>query len=50
MLDPATGAQLTSSFLGIGLVCNPLRMTGTTGPDGTLYQGTETGVVRITRG
>ncbi|WP_328303084.1 hypothetical protein OG389_34775 [Streptomyces sp. NBC_00435] len=50
VLDPATGAQLTSSFLGIGLVYNPLQMTGTTGPDGTLYQGTETGVVRITKG
>ncbi|MFE2287432.1 hypothetical protein ACFXDJ_25085 [Streptomyces sp. NPDC059443] len=50
VLDPATGAQLSSSFLGIGLVYNPLQMTGTTGPDGTLYQGTETGVVRITKG
>lgn len=50
VLDPATGAQLTSSFLGIGLVYNPLQMTGTTGSDGTLYQGTETGVVRITKG
>ncbi|MER7763511.1 hypothetical protein [Streptomyces sp. NPDC097619] len=49
VLDPATGAQLTSSYLGIGLVYNPLQMRGTTGPDGTLYQGTETGVVRIWR-
>ena len=47
VIDPATGARLTSSFLGIGLVYNPLQMRGTTAPDGTLYQGTETGVVRI---
>ncbi|MEV7416637.1 hypothetical protein [Streptomyces sp. NPDC089919] len=49
VLDPATGTQLTSSRLGIGLLFNPLQMTGTTAPDGTLYQGTETGVLRITR-
>ncbi|MFE1789165.1 hypothetical protein ACFW7J_12360 [Streptomyces sp. NPDC059525] len=49
VIDPATGAQLTSSFLGIGLVYNPLQMRGTAAPDGTLYQGTETGVVRISR-
>ncbi|MGY3334199.1 streptogramin lyase [Streptomyces filamentosus] len=49
VIDPATGAQLTSSYLGIGLVYNPLQMRGTATPDGTLYQGTETGVVRISR-
>ncbi|GLX16571.1 hypothetical protein [Streptomyces lavendulae] len=49
VIDPATGAQLNSSFLGIGLVYNPLQMRGTAAPDGTLYQGTETGVVRISR-
>ncbi|MFF2570627.1 hypothetical protein [Streptomyces sp. NPDC058084] len=49
VIDPATGAQLTSSFLGIGLVYNPLQMRGTAAPDGTLYQGTETGVVRISK-
>ncbi|MFE2166460.1 hypothetical protein ACFXB3_15530 [Streptomyces sp. NPDC059447] len=49
VVDPATGAQLTSSYLGIGLVYNPLQMRGTAGPDGTLYQGTETGVVRISK-
>ncbi|MFI5983709.1 hypothetical protein ACIBEA_22860 [Streptomyces sp. NPDC051555] len=49
VLDPATGAQLSSSFLGIGLVYNPLQMRGTAAPDGTLYQGTETGVVRISK-
>ncbi|MFE2877768.1 hypothetical protein ACFXG6_32330 [Streptomyces roseus] len=49
VIDPVTGAQLTSSFLGIGLVYNPLQMRGTAAPDGTLYQGTETGVVRISK-
>ncbi|MGW1521669.1 hypothetical protein [Streptomyces sp. NPDC002287] len=49
VIDPATGAQTASSFLGIGLVYNPLQMRGTAAPDGTLYQGTETGVVRISR-
>ncbi|MFJ8128499.1 hypothetical protein [Streptomyces hydrogenans] len=49
VLDPATDAQLTSSFLGIGMVHNPLQMRGTAAPDGTLYQGTETGVVRISQ-
>jgi hypothetical protein len=47
VLDPATGQQLSSTTLGLGLIWNPLQMTGTTGPDGTLYQGTETGVVEI---
>ncbi|MDH6117928.1 hypothetical protein ABH930_005215 [Kitasatospora sp. GAS204A] len=50
VLDPATGAQLSSVPIGIGLLYNPLQMTGTTAPDGTLYQGTETGVLRFTRG
>ncbi len=49
VIDPATGAKLTSTAFGIGLLYNPLQMTGTTAPDGTLYQGTETGVLRITR-
>ncbi|WP_329578019.1 hypothetical protein OG500_07675 [Kitasatospora sp. NBC_01250] len=48
-LDPATGTQLSSSPIGLGLLYNPLQMTGTTGPDGTLYQGTETGILRFTR-
>ena len=47
VIDPATGALESSSLLGIGLLDNPLQMTGTTGPDGTLYQGTETGVLAI---
>jgi len=47
VIDPATGTELSSSLLGIGLLDNPLQMTGTTGPDGTLYQGTETGVVEV---
>ncbi|GAA1937341.1 hypothetical protein [Kitasatospora viridis] len=48
-LDPATGRQVASTPIGLGLLYNPLQMTGTTAPDGTLYQGTETGVLRITR-
>nr|WP_099907565.1 hypothetical protein [Streptomyces sp. TLI_171] len=49
VIDPATGARLAGSTFGIGLLYNPLQMTGTTAPDGTLYQGTETGVLRIAR-
>ncbi|MGW6708218.1 hypothetical protein ACWGDE_25450 [Streptomyces sp. NPDC054956] len=49
VLDPATGKVDTTSRLGIGLLFNPLQMTGTTGPDGTFYQGTETGVVAVRR-
>ncbi|AUG81518.1 hypothetical protein CFP65_6894 [Kitasatospora sp. MMS16-BH015] len=49
-VDPASGAQLSSSRIGLGLLYNPLQMTGTTAPDGTLYQGTETGVLRVTAG
>ena len=48
VLDPATGAVESSSPIGLGLLYNPLQMTGTTAPDGTLYQGTETGVLHIT--
>ncbi|KHL18624.1 hypothetical protein CLV56_1525 [Mumia flava] len=48
-LDPHTGAELSASFLGLGLAYNPLQMTGTTAANGTLYQGTETGIVRISR-
>ncbi|MEY9877186.1 streptogramin lyase [Streptacidiphilus sp. MAP12-33] len=49
-VDPATGARRSSSWIGLGLLYDPLQMTGTTAPDGTLYQGTETGVLRVTRG
>ncbi|WP_033213199.1 hypothetical protein [Kitasatospora phosalacinea] len=49
VIDPATGAKVAGGSFGIGLLYNPLQMTGTTAPDGTLYQGTETGVLRITR-
>ena len=47
VLDPATGRLLSSTTLGIGLLYNPLQMTGTNSPDGTFYQGTETGVVEV---
>ncbi|TWV34545.1 hypothetical protein FRZ03_28400, partial [Streptomyces misionensis] len=49
VIDPATGTVQKTSSIGPGLLYNPLQMTGTTAPDGTLYQGTETGVLRITR-
>ncbi|MFF0561751.1 hypothetical protein [Streptomyces sp. NPDC004266] len=49
VVDPATGHRLSSSYLGIDLVYNPLQMRGTAALDGILYQGTETGVVRIAR-
>lgn len=49
VVDPRTGRVVTSSLLGLGLLYNPLQMTGTTGRDGSHYQGTETGVVRVRR-
>ena len=48
VVDPASGAVLSNQSIGIGLLYHPLQMTGTTAADGTLYQGTETGVLRIT--
>ncbi|MFD1824803.1 MULTISPECIES: hypothetical protein [Mumia] len=40
---------MKTSLLGLGLLFNPLQMTGMTGRDATLYQGTETGVVHVRR-
>ncbi|MFF8596894.1 hypothetical protein ACF061_36845 [Streptomyces sp. NPDC015220] len=49
VLDPATGETLTTRYLGLGLLYNPLQMTGTTTADGTFWQGTATGVVAVRR-
>ncbi|POX55793.1 hypothetical protein C3489_07865 [Streptomyces sp. Ru71] len=49
VLDSSTGETLRSRYLGTGLLCNPLQMTGTTTADGTFWQGTLTGVVAVRR-
>ncbi|GAA5054824.1 SMP-30/gluconolactonase/LRE family protein [Streptomyces similanensis] len=49
VLDSATGRTLSTRYLGIGLLYNPLQMTGTTTADGTFWQGTATGVVAVRR-
>lgn len=47
-VDADTGRVLSRAYLGFGLA-NPLQMTGTVMPDGTLYQGTISGWLRIAR-
>lgn len=49
-IDPATGRVTRSKQVGIGSLYDSLQMAGTIGPDGTYYQGTVTGVVRVTAG
>lgn len=47
-VDATTGTLTSRTYLGLGLV-NPLQMTGTVTPDGTLYQGVLTGLLRFSR-
>ncbi|MGD6749241.1 hypothetical protein [Streptomyces sp. BH105] len=46
-IDPATGQVTRSKRIGIGSLYDSLQMAGTIGPNGTYYQGTITGVVRV---
>ncbi|WP_329567581.1 hypothetical protein [Kitasatospora sp. NBC_01266] len=46
-IDPQTGAVVRTAFLGAGFLFDTLQMVGTTAPGGVVYQGTMTGVVRI---
>lgn len=46
-IDPATGEVTRSKRIGIGSLYDSLQMAGTIGPNGTYYQGTITGVVRV---
>jgi hypothetical protein len=48
-VDPATGAVLATQPLGAGFAFDTLQQVGTITPDGVLYQGTVTGLVRVSR-
>lgn len=48
-IDATTGVPVSSSAIG-GKRANTLQMVGTIAPNGTLYQGTITGFVRVTGG
>ena len=47
-VDPATGAVVRTRYLGGGFVFDTLQMVGSIAPGGVVYQGTTTGVLRIT--
>ncbi|MFF2327145.1 MULTISPECIES: hypothetical protein [unclassified Streptomyces] len=47
-IDPATGKVTRSSQVGIGSLYDTLQMAGTAAPGGVYYQGTVTGILRIT--
>ncbi len=46
-LDPATGREVRAHHLGVGSLFDTLQMVGNFAPGGVVYQGTITGVVRI---
>jgi hypothetical protein len=46
-IDPETGKQLSSVPLGATTAYETLQLAGNIAPDGTLYQGTLTGILRI---
>ncbi|MFD8087490.1 hypothetical protein ACFV4F_38025 [Kitasatospora sp. NPDC059722] len=46
-IDPATGAVGRTRFLGAGFLFDTLQMVGSIAPGGVVYQGTTTGVLRI---
>lgn len=48
VIDPNTGNTLGSEFVGAGPEYDTLQMTGTITPEGVVYQGTMTGIIRIT--
>ncbi|MFE9249481.1 hypothetical protein [Streptomyces sp. NPDC007088] len=47
-IDPATGAVTRSGRVGVGSLFDTLQMAGTAAPGGVWYQGTVTGVLRVT--
>lgn len=49
-VDPATGAVVRTEYLGAGFLFDTLQMVGSIAPGGVVYQGTTTGVLRITAG
>ncbi|MCX4746780.1 hypothetical protein OG455_14830 [Kitasatospora sp. NBC_01287] len=49
-IDPRTGAVVRTSLLGVTSLYDSLQMVGTTAPGGVVYQGSLTGVLRISAG
>ncbi|MFG3224721.1 hypothetical protein ACGF07_08075 [Kitasatospora sp. NPDC048194] len=49
-IDPETGNTVRTKWLGSGFIFDTLQMAGTIAPGGVVYQGTTTGVLRISAG
>lgn len=47
-IDPRTGVVVRTQYTGAGFVFDTLQMVGSIAPGGVVYQGTTTGVLRIT--
>ncbi|MGV9265740.1 hypothetical protein ACWDRR_13885 [Kitasatospora sp. NPDC003701] len=47
-IDPRTGAVVRTKYTGAGFLFDTLQMVGSIAPGGVVYQGTTTGVLRIT--
>ncbi|AUY49857.1 hypothetical protein [Streptomyces sp. CB01881] len=47
-VDPRTGAVVRTEYTGAGFLFDTLQMVGSIAPGGVVYQGTTTGVLRIT--
>ena len=48
VVDPETGALLAEQIIGATTAMDPIQMAGTTGPGRVIYQGTVSGLLRIT--
>ncbi|MFB7906787.1 hypothetical protein ACFC1T_10195 [Kitasatospora sp. NPDC056076] len=46
-VDPSTGAVTRTHYLGAGFLFDTLQMVGSIAPGGVVYQGTTTGILRI---
>ncbi len=49
VIDPETGALLKEQLIGATTASDPLQMAGTNAPGRVYYQGTLTGILRITK-
>ncbi|MEV5599868.1 hypothetical protein AB0L33_00290 [Streptomyces sp. NPDC052299] len=49
-IDPATGKTVRTHYLGTSALYDTLQMVGSIAPGGVVYQGTITGVLRISNG
>ncbi|MFE2725264.1 hypothetical protein [Kitasatospora sp. NPDC059327] len=47
-IDPRSGAVVRTEYTGAGFIFDTLQMVGSIAPGGVVYQGTTTGVLRIT--